>query len=195
VNDAFHSTGRRQSKLQPWVATLTLMQQGVLMTAMRGPDGLPKNHISKVLLRWYRRCILIHAFDKKVYCYSVGDVMKPSGGSFMGPLKQNHAQPVYHAGPGHTPVRRRPEELLEAVVDEYLGTVDEIPHHFQLHFMHAAEILGYKHPVSEVRFWWYDFYRRLVNDMHLHPETEEQMDFRLADNEQQWLEAEEVTAR
>lgn len=38
--------------------------------------------------------------------------------------------------------------------EDYLKYVDELPHHFQLHFMHAAEILGYKHPDDVVRRFW-----------------------------------------
>lgn len=51
--------------LQNWVTDLTFMQQTVLISAVRGPDGLRKDHPVKILLRWYRRCILISAFDKK----------------------------------------------------------------------------------------------------------------------------------
>ena len=37
------------SVTQFWVHELTFMQQSVLLTAIRGPDGLPKDHISKTL--------------------------------------------------------------------------------------------------------------------------------------------------
>jgi len=37
--------------LQPWVEKLPMMQQTVLMTAIRGPDGLPKYGNVKYLLR------------------------------------------------------------------------------------------------------------------------------------------------
>jgi len=35
---------------------------------------------------------------------------------------------------------------IDKALKEYLYSVDEVPHHFHLHLMHAAEILGYKHP-------------------------------------------------
>ena len=79
--------------------------------------------------------------------------------------------------------------------DTYLRHVDELPHHFQLHFMHAAEIVGYKHPDLAIRNWWRDFYEALVNDAHLFPETEEQMDERLSDCEAAWRARESVVAR
>jgi hypothetical protein len=84
---------------------------------------------------------------------------------------------------------------LNEAVDEYLRSVDEIPHHFHLHFMHAAEILGYKHPSFEIREFWNTVYLRIVRDAHLNPETEAQMDKRLGDNREDWIAAEEVVAR
>ncbi|MGH6753369.1 MAG: hypothetical protein ACREDP_14485, partial [Bradyrhizobium sp.] len=58
---------------------------------------------------------------------------------------------------------------------------------FQLHFLHAAEIVGYKHPDLQIRGWWHNTYLRLVHDMHLWPETEAQMDSRLGDDRSGWL--------
>lgn len=167
------------SVLQEWVQRLTFMQQSVLIAAVRGPDGIAKNHISKVLLRWYRRCVLYSAFESKVhgYPYTITDPYATGGGSFTGPAS-NKDYPT-----------------LKYVVDEYLSSLDELPHHFQLHFMHAAEILGYKHPEERCRAWWNHFYLRLANDMHLNPETEEQMNKRLGDLEEDWRAAEEVVAR
>lgn len=157
--------------VQDWVQTLTFMQQSVLLTSIRGPDGMKKDHVSKLLIRWLRRCILISALDRKIFT----DPHEEGGGSFTGPM---------------------PEGLdVMQVLDDYLRHVDEIPHHFQLHFMHAAEILGYKHPEPHIRVGWKRIYHRLVNDMHLYPEPEEAMDKRLGDNRKNWLEAEEVTAR
>lgn len=66
-------------------------------------------------------------------------------------------------------------------------TYHAIPHHFQVHFMHAAEIVGYKHPDERIRKWWRTTYDYLVNDLHLHPETEDELDKRLGDNREGWL--------
>lgn len=46
---------------QEWVHRLPFMQQTVLLTAVRGPDGIRKYHPCKDLLRWFRRCTLISA--------------------------------------------------------------------------------------------------------------------------------------
>lgn len=49
--------------LQDWVINLPLMQQSVLISAIRGPDGVAKKHKCKPLVRWFRRCVLVSAFD------------------------------------------------------------------------------------------------------------------------------------
>jgi hypothetical protein len=161
------------SVLQDWVTGLPFMQQSVLIAAVRGPDGIEKDHPVKVLCRWLRRSFLISSFDKRALL----DPYEPGGGSFTGPCKTDTVRNLDHA------------------LELYLRSVDRIPHHFQLHFMHAAEILGYKHPVVGIRQWWLSCYLTLVNDAHLNPESEEQMDFRLSDNEQNWRAREEVTAK
>lgn len=164
--------------IQDWVENLSVMQQSVLLTAIRGPDGLHKNHVAKVMLRWYRRCILISAFDK---C-TLDDPYDPRGGSFTGPC--NYISPRY---PDHSP-------NIAYAMEDYIRTLDEVPHHFQLHFMHACEILGYKHPDTSCRDWWRTVYENLVSDMHLYPETEAALDRRLGDSETAWRDAEIVTA-
>lgn len=159
--------------MQEWTGEIPLMQQTVLLTAIRGPDGLPKYGAVKMLLRWFRRCILLSALDQKV----LDNPYDRNGGSFTGPSfeKAKLADATWQV-------------LMDTIVDEYLRTLDAIPHHFQLHFMHAVEILGYKHPDDDIRLWWNAVYLRLVNDMHLHPETEEELDSRLGDSRSGWLE-------
>lgn len=159
--------------LQLWVNDIPMMQQIVLLTAIRGPDGLPKYGPYKLLLRWLRRCILLSAIDGKV----LTNPYDTNGGSFTGPSID-----------GPMMYRTKWEEPMNTLVGEYVRMLDAIPHHFHMHFLHAAQILGYKHPVNQVRNWWYrSVYIRLVNDMHLIPESEEEMDSRLGDNRDGWL--------
>jgi hypothetical protein len=165
----------RSSVLQAWVERLTYMQQSVLLAAIRGPDGITKNHVSKVLLRWFRRCILLSAFEGRI----LETPYEPGGGSFTGPCNYPDA--------GVT-------ESIDMAFYDYMRELDLVPHHFQLHFLHAAEILGYKHPDLQIRGWWINVYLKLVSDMHLLPESEEEMDRRLGDNEQAWRSREVVTA-
>lgn len=165
-----------KSALQDWVVGLTVMQQSVLLGAIRGPDGTPKYHSVKYLVRWYRRCVLVSALDGRTLetPYEFG------GGSFTGPSYE--ATTLAHDW--------RPR--MNMLVDNYLQSVDELPHHYQCHFMHAAEILGYKHPRDDVREWWLSLYLRLVHDMHLWPETEAQLDDRLGDDRSGWLKRADV---
>lgn len=153
------------------------MQQSVLITSVRGPDGIPKNHVAKLMLRWLRRSFLKSAFDGK----AIDNPSTLGGGSFTGPSVSQD--------------RGYWQNEMSCVLSDYLQHVDEIPHHFHLHLLHSAEILGYKHPDPSIRDWWNQAYHRMVNDMHLQPETEERMDYRLGDKESQWRAAEEVTAK
>jgi len=156
------------SVLQNWVLGLPFMQQTVLLTAVRGPDGCPKYGSAKFLLRWFRRCLLLSAFDRAV----IGDPINTGGGSFTGPSTAGVVEDW--------------EQPMHEVVSNYLRDLDAIPHHFQLHLLHAAEIMGYKHPDERIRDWWDATYRRLVRDMHLVPETMEAMDERLGDSPEGW---------
>ncbi len=151
-----------RSVLQTWVMNLPLMQQSVLLTAIRGCDGLSKRHSSKYLLRWLRRGVLLSAFDRTVLI----DPHDPRGGNFTGPIPR--------------------EDTLDSLADRYLNDIDEVPHHFHLHLVHAAEILGYKAPLKHVREFWQGFYERTARDMHMKPETEYELDDRLGDDEGQW---------
>lgn len=175
---------------QGWVLELSYMQQSVLMAAVRAPDGIRKDHPVKVLLRWYRRCVLLSAFDGRALL----DPFEPGGGSFTGPFTHSHAEEFLNRY--ITEVSWQDERLrwLGEMRSVYLRHVDEMPHHFQLHFMHAAQIVGFKHDVDWVREWWRTFYEMIVNDAHLYPESEAQMDERLSDNERAWRAREEVTA-
>ena len=159
---------------QEWTHALPMMQQTVLLTAVRGPDGQPKYGAVKMLLRWYRRCVLLSAMDGKVLETPYDD----NGGSFTGPSLSN----TFDDGPDDPW-----EQGMDTIVDEYLRTLDALPHHFQMHFMHAVEILGYQHPDERPRAWWHSVYLRLVNDMHLHPETLEELNERLGDDRSGWL--------
>lgn len=155
--------------LQDWVRELPLMMQTTLLTSIRGPDGCPKYGPTKMLLRWYRRCILVAAMEEVV----LDNPYDGRGGSFM--------------GPSYTPEGDRAGEpwtqRMFRILDRYLRELDGIPHHFQMHLLHSAEILGYKHPDPIIGEWWNAVYLTLVKDLHLNPETETDLDERLSGEE------------
>lgn len=152
---------------QEWVNNLTIMQQSVIISAIRGPDGVKKFHKCKNLVRWYRRCVLISAFDGKI----ITNPHDKGGGSFTGPSITYRTFQIVG---------------LENVVNDYISSSDDLPHHYLVHFMHAVEILGYKHPQSDLRNFWFEIYERLAHYYHLYPESEEQMDLRLSDIQSEW---------
>ncbi|MFK3857783.1 hypothetical protein [Agrobacterium pusense] len=146
-----------------WMFDLPMQQQSVLVLAARGPDGVRKNHPMKDIQRHYRATVL------KAARYGRPLATGEPADSFMS---------------------------LEFIVDErkwlqvqkaYFEHIDEIPHHFHMHLMHGAEILGYKHPDLLMRDRWKQFYFNCCDDAHLPPETEEDMDKRLSDwNRKHW---------
>lgn len=164
------------SVLCDWVTNLTLMQQSVLLSALRAPDGEAKGHRAKPLIRWYRRCVLKSAFDGG----ELSNPWHPGGGSFTGPSVEV---------PSNWPDERL--EVLSSVVDDFLVSRDEMTLHYYAHFMHAAEIIGYKHDREHIRKCWKEIYIRMVLALHLRPESEQDMDKRLGDNEKNWRETED----
>jgi hypothetical protein len=160
------------------------MQQTVLLTAIRGPDGIPKYGPVKMLLRWYRRCILISSLEG---CVIDTPYQPLVGGSFMGPSYDPDEVGTPFKRGTHKPDGWHP--FMDDIVSQYLRELDALPHHFQMHLMHAFHIVGCKHPDRlYIGPWFMQTYCRIVNDMHLCIEPEEKMDRRLGDSRDQWLE-------
>ena len=102
-----------QCVLRPWVCDLSMMQQSVLITGVRGPDGIAKDHTAKLLLRWMRRCILYSAMDKRELLTPHED----GGGSFTGPVV---AYGDLTLDSGYW------QHAMDDVVTDYLRCVDEL---------------------------------------------------------------------
>ena len=149
------------SVLNPWVHDLTFMQQSVLLSAIRNSDGVAKRHPAKDIIRFYRRCVVVSAFDGA----QLWSPSTPGGGSFTGPVAD-----------------------IEVALDHFIDSRDEMTLHYYAHAMHAFEILGYKFPEPlHIRPFWHRAYVRMAHAMHLYPETEEQMDSRLGDAMEGWM--------
>ena len=151
-------TTEKQVSLMPdWLLALPIQQQGVLMLAARGPDGIAKFHPCKEVVRAYRATVMT--------CARIGRMVEwgERVDTFMG-LELF----VHH-------------HLWGSVVGNFFDNIDSLPHHFLMHLMHGAEIIGYKHPDERFRERWYGFYQRSCEDMHLPMETEKTMDERLND--------------
>jgi hypothetical protein len=175
--DASQPTRAARPVLQDWAMRVPLMQQTVLMTAIRGPDGVAKYHPVKPILRWYRRCLLLSALDGEV----ISNPYDPRGGSFTGPSIDMPARTL--------PQTRSPfwELDMDLKVDEAFACMDEMALHFWLHLMHAVEIMGYKHDDARIAKWWQELYVRMVDAFHLYPESIGDLDKRLGDTRDGWL--------
>lgn len=149
---------RQRVSVQPeWCLGLTVQQQSVLLLAARGPDGIAKTHPCKRVQQAYRATVLIAArYGRSLHWGERADTFM-----CLGDFSDDRA--------------------WRAIVDGFFQTADDLPHHFLMHLLHGAEILGYKHPNRDFRDRWGDFYRRGVKEFHLTPETEQQMDARLSD--------------
>lgn len=113
--------GRPIVSVQPeWCRALPIQQQSVLFLAARGPDGIAKNHPVKRIQRAYRGTVLVAA--KYGRCLKWGE----KADSFMG--LDDFAD----------------SEAWRAIIEEFFLTADSLPHHFYMHLIHGAEILGYK---------------------------------------------------
>jgi hypothetical protein len=144
--------------VQPrWMLDLPLQQQSVLLLACRGPDGVRKFHPCKPVVLAYRATCFLAAYFGRPLAFGEG------ADTFM------------------SLDRFAADNLWRADVKSYFDTVDEIPHHYHLHLIHGAEILGYKHPDERFRSRWNAFYIRACDDAHMNVETEEEMDSRLSD--------------
>jgi hypothetical protein len=157
VRDNPSFTDKTRSIQPPWCRKLTMRQQSVLFLAGRGGDGLPKHHPTKGVQRAYRGTILLAAKYGRLLEW--GEV----AGSFMSLDRFGNDQ----------------DWAVE--ITKFFDYVDEVPHHFYMHLMHGAEIIGYKHPDQRFRERWNEFYKKCVYDLHLTVETEEEMDIRLSD--------------
>lgn len=153
----------QRSVQQSWALVLPMQQQGVLLLATRGPDGIAKDHPIKPIVQAYRATVLNAAHIGRPF--SLDDV-------------------VENRAPGDTFMTleffRRPADWA-IVLDRFFRSIDNVSHHYLWHLAHGAQIIGYKHPDVRMRIGWRKLYFAMVEDMHLNPETEQQMDARLND--------------
>lgn len=150
---------------------LTFQQQTVLLSAIRGPDGIDKDHPVKILQRAYRGCVLRSAVS--------------------GRLMTTQDQPNSFMAVNDLSDWARWTE----VVRNFLRRVDSLPHHYIQHIMHGAQVLGYKHPEKQIREFWNICYRMICEEAngHVRPEPEADMDSRLNDfNHEDWGRDEEA---
>lgn len=80
------------------------------------------------------------------------------------------------ADPSSTFMEERPIDMKV-----FCNNTDHYPVHWLLHFMHGAEIIGYRHPDHIIAMKWQHIYYDIVHAFHMQPETKEVMTERLKD--------------
>lgn len=132
------------SVVRDWVTELPWKQQTVLLSAIRGCDGVSKHDPSKEFVRPLRGLILKNAEPDA------------EDDTFM-----------HHPSDDNK-------------VENFAHDLDNYPMHWVIHFLHAVEIIGYKHPDELVRQRWNKLYVEMVREgFHLRMESPEQLDKRL----------------
>lgn len=155
-----------RSVVQPWVSMIPFMQQALLFTAMRGPDGLPKYTAGKDVVRFLRGAVLLPASPS-------GSDPEYDPSSFMVhgykcyPTRTDDYDPAEH-------------HFWDRCTGEFLADNDAYPHHFIMHLVHAAEVIGYKHPDPRINYWWLTFYCNMCANFHMDAEIEAEMDLRMS---------------
>lgn len=145
------------SVIQDWIHEIPLRQQGVLLIALRGPDGMRKESPAKPIIRTLRGCAM-------------------NTGRYGVPM------PLGEFFPDDRFMRMdliADQHLWGDAVDNFFGSIDELNVHFLQHLLHAAAVLGFNHPIPIVRQRWLDFYHRGVDKLHMKPETEAEFVHRL----------------
>ncbi len=140
------------SVVQDWLAeNCTWKMQTVLLTSFRGCDGKHKHDHGKMFTRKMRDCILKNA-----------DVTT----TFMNQESEDYDLTL----PGAV-------DALKVFFDD----MDHYPVHWFMHLLHAAEIVGYKHPDEKIREYWITFYLMGLGELHVGHEPESDLDARLKD--------------
>lgn len=85
------------------------------------------------------------------------------------------------------------EDELADRMKAFLDNSDHYPHHYVMHLVHAAEVVGYKHPKMLSRDMWLAFYEKACKKLHVNPETNEQLDARLNADEKTFFAAQDTT--
>ncbi len=148
--------------LQEWLSELPLREQGVLVLALRGPDGVRKEGGAKNLVRALRGCIMITG--------ATGKPLLPGEN-----MPEDNFMEMYRVGHPN-------EEPWAEASREFFREWDTYNVHWLLHFLHAAEILGYRHPDERIRQRWRSLYfRSAMAKCHMGVESKDVMMDRLKD--------------
>lgn len=143
-----------KSVLQDWVMELPLREQGTMLTCVRGCDLEPKSWISTGVA--YSAGRRLTAFIRWAFMVpaDIREVDNQEGAFMM----------------STPPDPFKPSEF------------GHLPEHWYAHAMHALEIIAYRHPNATIAHQALKMYEKMVKNLHLQPETKEQMIERLSED-------------
>lgn len=142
-----------RSVLQDWVMRLPLREQGTLLTAVRGCDDEPK--------QWTARGIA-ESPGRRLTAFIRWAFMQPAD-----PREVDIPGAFFQSQP---PFPFRPSEF------------GHLPQHWYSHAMHALEVITYRSDDHIVRRQANELYAAMVHNLHLVPESMEQMVARLGED-------------
>lgn len=142
----------QDSIVREWVSLLGPRMQGVLLTAIRGADTSPREAAIKTLARYYRSTVIHGLNDDPQTFLKLCDYENDDD-------------------------RKSVIRLMEEVLRDH----DAFPHHYLMHLIHAAEIVGYFHPNDACAATWESFYRRFCNKLHMRCESKSEIVARLCE--------------
>jgi len=142
------------SVLQVWVMMLPLREQGTLLTAVRGCDSEAKS--------WTQRGVA-YSQGRRLTAFIRWCFMNPAD-----PREVDIEEGSFFRSVPPDPFK--PSEF------------GHLPEHWYAHAMHALEVIGYRHPEVDVATKARTMYERMVHNLHLNPETKEQMIKRLSED-------------
>jgi hypothetical protein len=145
----------RDSIVREWVEKLPARMQGTLFTCVRGADDVERDDVIKELARKFRGVIL--------YCHD------PNPKTFSYPIDYENVTQLIS---------------ILAEMKVIAKSHDHYPHHYLMHLIHCAEIVGYYHPHPVCKQVWNEFYDRMCHKMHMTPETEYDCRMRLTADEE-----------
>lgn len=143
-----------KSVLQDWVVHLPLRFQGTLLTAVRGCDDEAK--------RWSSTGV----------AYSPGRRLT----AFIRWCFMNPADPREVDSEEGSFFQSKPPEPFKP------SEFGHLPEHWYAHVMHGLEVIGYHHPVDDVRDKALALYHKMVHNLYLEPESRERQWERLTED-------------
>ena len=147
--------------MQDWTSTISHRQQGVMVMALRGPDGLPKESGCKNVIRSFRASVMNSGDTKKPL--ALGEALLSKYDKYM------------------TMEFLSIEFKWKEVCEAFVSDIDTYNIHFLQHFLHAAMVVAFNHPNETMRARWEYCANRIAKKLHIHLETKEEFTHRLRD--------------